>query len=731
MALDSLKVKGMDEFVQPNRIAQLIDRPSSELKRMGFFDGIPYTVNYLGQKKYRYDACIKKLSAYGLKPPCSTHPFAKIRPAEIVADLDIHSTTYLRLVKNGLIVEQPADEFGKYVYFRDYDYFLKNYVPSKNFKFLPNTMNVRDSATFIGTTPGKLRAQARKGNANIAFWIHSTTGRKRYKWMTRDNIIQYVTASINGAARRANKLIRKEPLPDLLTTGMACVYMKMSRRYLTKLVFKKMLHPEYTKVGSRYRNLFKKSELDELYNKLAGRYFYGDGKPFYNRFAIRTKFNKSDYWISQLIAGKCRVVAPPRIMNIRGSRDYSIMTVEEYEAASVEAKAKGWPSYPMWGWVREDVEAVVASGANVDPKMELSEFRKKHLENLNKTNKREEYYKRLHASQAAAKTKARNERCLVTELPEMDDVEVAIKAALYENELRAEERRNQVYQEKYKVEHERNQIRKALGIREVDKIQLDKASILRHSKTPSVITILYCRNSGNTLKIPYKKYAMTRDELIYVANDKAVKMRKKNNPQMSIFINIARVAKSIVRLNPKTPPSWIVLAHTSSIVYDPSFIQKLEQVPSDVGAVAPFGYEYFLPDGTWSRCPNTYGMYSEYSLTDGMFNRRVAGTVSVTGSHDVVMLDGPFVAIRGGYLPTLKRWYGLYHFGDGRGCVPYVVSMMMKRMEVRMQQIEVDSSWCVDVNKPFTQLEWNQLEPKFVEIGKKVITKSDLNPKMI
>ena len=123
--------------------------------------------------------------------------------------------------------------------------------------------------------------------------------------------------------------------------------------------------------------------------------------------------------------------------------------------------------------------------------------------------------------------------------------------------------------------------------------------------------------------------------------------------------------------------SWIVLAHSSSIIYDPSFIQKLEQVPGDVGAVAPFGYEYFLPDGTWMRCPNTYGMYSEYSLTDGMFNRRVAGTVSVTGSHEVAMLDGPFVAIRGGYLPILRNWHKLYRFGDGRGCVPYVVSMMI------------------------------------------------------
>lgn len=730
MALGALKQKGIDEYVQPLKIAQYLDRPVSDLKGMGFFDGIPYIVNYQGQKKYRYDACLKKLSAYGLKPPCTTHPYAKIRPSEIVADLDVSPMTYLRLVRKGIIKEQPADDYGKFVYFRDYDWFLKNYVPSKNFKFLPKTLNVKDSATFIGTTPGKLRAACRAGKANIAFWIHSTTGRKRYKWMTRENIIQYVNDSINETVKKGSRLIKKEPLPDVLTTGMACVYMKISRRTLTKFIFMKLLHPEQVKVGARTRNLFKKSELDELCDQINRRYFYCEGKPYYNRFAIRTKFGKSNYWIDNLISGKCRVVAPPKLMHIQKSKDYCVMTVDEYNAHCAEVQAKGWPMYPMWGWVQEDVDAIVASGVNVDPKMELSDFQKKHLDKLNKTNRRAAYYKRHKAGLAAAKTRKKTSKQFVWETPVMDEFEVAIKAALYENELRAEDRRRTVYAERAKEEGEKNQLRKALGIRPVETIRLDNNTILKHSKTPCVITILY-RRKGSDVKVPYKKYSSSRDELVYLASDQPVRMCKKSNPQMSIFLNIARVAEKIVKLNPKVPPSWIVLAHASSLIYDPSFIQKLEEVPSDVGAVAPFGYEHFLPDGTWMRCPNTYGMYSEYSTKDGMYNRRVAGTVSVTGSHDVAVLDGPFVAIRGGYLPILKNFGKLYKFGDGRGCVPYVVSMMMHRLEARMQQIEVDCSWCVDVNAPFTPLEWNQLEPKFVEIGKKVVTKGDLNPKYI
>lgn len=734
MALNSLRQKGIDDYVPPVKIAQYIDRSVYDLKSMGFFEGIPYIVNYLGHKKYRYDACLKRLGAYGLKPPCTTHPLAKIRPAEIIADLDVNAMTYLRLVRKGIIKEQPADEYGKYVYFQDYDWFLKNYVPSKNFKFLPKTLNVKDSATFIGTTPGKLRGACRTGKANIAFWVHSTTGKKRYKWMTRENIIQYVNNSINEVVKKGSRIIRKKPLPDVLTTGMACVYMKVTRRKLTRFIFAKMLHPEQVKTGTRTRNYFKKSELDELYNMLNRRYFYCEGKPYYSRFSIRTKFGKSNYWVDNLIVGKCRVVAPPRVMNMKNikeaDREYIILTPEEYIAKNEEAKQSGWPAYPMWGWLQEDVDAVVASGANVDPKMELTEFRKQHMDKLNRTNRRAEYYKRKRAGEQAAKTRKKNDNYLVAEEPVMDEFELAIKAALQENELRAEDRRRAVYAERSKEEAEKNQIRKALGLRKVESIRLNNNTILKHSKTPCVVTILYRRKSSHGV-IPYKKYAATRDELVYIASDQTVKMRRKLNPQMSIFINISRIAEKLVKLNPTVPPSWIILAHTSSIIYDPSLIKKLEEVPSDVGAVAPFGYEYFLPDGTWMRCPNTYGMYSEYSLTDGMYNRRVAGSVSVTGSHDVAVLDGPFVAIRGGYLPILRNFHKLYRFGDGRGCVPYVVSMVMHRLDARMQQIEVDSSWCVDVNAPFTPLEWNLLEPKFVEIGKQVVTKYDLNPKYI
>jgi hypothetical protein len=313
-------------------------------------------------------------------------------------------------------------------------------------------------------------------------------------------------------------------------------------------------------------------------------------------------------------------------------------------------------------------------------------------------------------------------------MPVVDEVELALKAAMHENELRMEQRHQEAYKKRYEKIREKNQMRKLLGLEEQNRIVVDNKTILQASKTPCVVTILYRRKSNNA-PIIYKQTLGKRDEVVFVASDKPVSMRRKRNPQMSIFLNISRAIQSVINIKPYVTPSWIVLAHTSSSIYDPSFIEKLNEVPSDVGAVAPFGYEYILPDGTWMRCPNTYGMYSEFSSSNALYSKRVAGTMGVTGSHEVAVLDGPFVAVRGGYMSCLRDFNRLYTLGDGRGCVPYVVSMVMRRLGVKVMQIEVDSSWCSDLNFPFTQMEWNRIEPQLMDVGKIIVPNDELNLK--
>ena len=732
MQHDTLKAIVPDEFVTPMKIAEYLDRPVEDLYKMKFFDDIPYKVNYWSHKTYKYDNCMRKISAANLDPPTKTHPFAKLRKADIMADLGIQDQKYKSLVDAGLLKVQPADRFGKFVYYRDYEHFLKNYVPTKMLEYLPKTMNLRDSAVFLETTPASLRAHCARGHLDIVYWVHTKTGRKRFKWITKENLIQFANWQLNEYQRKAHKIVRKTPWPDKMSTALASVYMKVSDRALRMAPLSELLHPEQVKVGRRknhVRNLYSKEELDRVYNLMADRKYYNEGRIYYSRQAIRNKFNKSEYWIDNLIDGKCRVVVSLGARTTRTPNEFLILTPEEYVEKNAEvAKTKGWIACPMMGWLQEDVDAVIASGANVDPKFEISDYRKKHMDSLDKTNKWEEKRKRHKAAKAGAKTRHKRTLERVIETPVFDEVELALKAALHENELRAEQRHKEAYARQYEKTRERNQMRKLLGLDEQDKISIDNKTILQESTTPCVVTILYRRKTGNA-PILYKQAMGHRDEVVFVTSDKQFRMRRNRNPQMSIFLNIGRTVQTVLNCKPRVTPSWIVLAHTSSSVYDPSFIEKLNEVPPEIGAVAPFGYEYTLPDGTWLRCPNTYGMYSEFSANNSLYSKRVAGTVSVTGSHEVAVLDGPFVAVRGGYLSCLRDFSKLYTLGDGRGCVPYVVSMMMHRLGVKVMQIEVDSSWCRDVNFPFTQMEWNLLEPKLITIGKLLVSDDELNLK--
>ena len=728
--LERLRRMGQNEYVSVRYIAREANRTIEELRKMKFFDDIPFKVTFKGVKQYHLDSCIKKLDSHGMHQRAMKYPAAKWRPCEIIADLGIHSSTYLRMVKRGLIKVQPSDDYGKFVYWRDYEWFLKNYVPSKWYSHLPKTLSVVDSATFIGIAPGSLRYAIRMGRADVVYRIDKR-GSKRYRWMTNEQIISYINRSLDGAKYRAVALVREKPLPDRLTTKMAAVYMSMSTRYLMQLTKMGVLKPEKLKKGRRFYNFYDKAELDKVYDGLNQLRFYGTGRNFYTRRNIKNKYGKSDRWIAELVAGKCRVVCPNKAYNYgkQGSPKI-IVTPEQYAEWMAEERAKGRPGYPMYGFLQEDVDAIVESGAEVDESMEVSDYRKNHMDALDKTNYRKLRAKEKRATKKGVRTRKENDKYIVYEKPQIDDLEVALKAAMMEMELRSEHHRREVGRLASQEEAERNQLRRLLGIEERKSVKLSANMMIRHSDIPLVISIIYRRRAGSNAPTMYKKHVEGEfREVVLFSSDAPLAMARKKHAQMSVFLNIARAAKRAVRYGAKKTPSWIVLAHSSSVVYDQAFLRKLNQVPQEYGAVGAFGYGYVLPDGTWKRCPETYGMYSEYSINDSLMSRRVAGTMSVTGMHEVAVLDGPFVAIRGGYLKMLLDFNKLYRFGDGRGCVPYVISMIMRRLGVKMCQIEVDCSLCVELNEPYTQLEWNSIEPKLVELSKKVVKRSDLAKK--
>ena len=694
--LQGLRRFGVPEYVTAQYVADFAGRPVESLVKSGFFEGIPYKLTANRVKHYSYKTCLQLLRTYQIDPPCKTHPYAKWRPNEIIADLDVTAFAYLNLVKKGKLVEEGPDEHGKFIYYKDYERFLKNYVPYKMLQWLPPKMKMRDAAEFIGITPGRLKGEVRRGKAEAVWWNRLSDGKRRYRWMTRDQIIQYVTQGLDTAKHRSKKLIRNKPLADRLSIPLTAMYLKTTETQVKYFIHTGYLEPQKTsdkRSPWRSYDVFEKSYLDDKYDYYNRGKYYNEGKPYYSRAAIRNKFGKTNFWISTYIVGKCHEML---------ANDGKLYTAEERKAEN--AKTGRFPSASL-GWVQTEVDEIVKSGVEIDPTVELTEYRKRHMDALDKTNynelrsKLKEYREKKYAK--------------ITIKPIDDEVELALRAAFEEKEFRREEKIRQMLDEARTRMAEKNQIREILGIKPRTDVAMTPNNILRYSHEPEKVTIVYSRTGWDI----YSKHSLEPTDCTYKAKDLSMVICRLKPKVFSVFANIARVASSIVRLEPRTIPSWIILVPSSTIISDPSFYMKLDEVPSEYGAVGPFGYEYTLPDGSWIKCPATYGMYSEYSKEDSLRCKRVVGTRSCVGTHEVAVLDGPFVAVRGGYLKMIAELKKFYVLGDGRSYVPYAVSMIMRRLGVKMLQIEVDSLGCTDFDPAAQSLEWNKAERMLISFA--------------
>lgn len=692
--IGELRRFGIPEYVTTYFVSKYLDKPVDALVRSNFFGDIPYIVMLNGQKEYKYDKIIQKIKSYRLEPPDRKHPNAKYRPDEIIADLDIGKCAYLKLVKKGLIIEQPADEFGKFIYYKDYDWFIRNYVPRKMVNYLPSHMNINDCAAFLGITPGKLRGAIRTHHADCVAKVRRD-GKRRLRWMTKQQLIDYMDYLYNNAVHKHNVLIRKTPLCDVLSTNLCCIYMKTSVKRHKQLIATKFLVPNKSEYRYRIVNTFNKNEVDKKYDILWRKSCYGDYMPYYTRVQIRNKFGKTDLWIDTYVKDSCRTML---------SKNSEPMTAEDREAYKKKTSSK----VGYIGWVKEDVDKVVESGVEIEPVFEMRYASEKYL---NRTDKR-----------ALQRRKIEHKKYLNRQIeykPVQNEVELSIKAVLEQKQYEHEQHREDIKRKCKQQEAERNSIRKVLGLTEKTKLMLTPKEILLNSNIPEIVTIVYTR-SGLSL---YSKFSHESNDCIFYTQDSYMHVRgARKKPKFSVFNNIASVSRKIAAIPPKVTPAWIVIVRGTSYVTDTHFFDKLRNVPTEYGAVAPYGYEYFLPNGSWKKCPSTYGMYSVYSDTDSSKCRRVVGTTSCVGLHEVAMIDGPFVAIRGGYLPILQEIGHFNLLGDGSTYVPYVIGMLMKRLGIKMAQVEIDSAICADGLVNDDTLEWNKAESMLIKFGSRLAT---------
>lgn len=699
---DLRKFGGKPTYVKADTIAKYCGRPVEALYAINFFNGIPYKMDVLRRKLYHYAMSLKKLRIFGLEPPCRNHPYAKWRPDEIIAELDVNPRTYLKLVQQGYIKEQTADEYGKYVYFKDYDYFIRNYVPSRMLNFLPPMLSMYEAGMLLHMTPATMKRKFYAKTLDLLFTM-GFDGKKRFTGMSKEMLISYMRKPYERRVRWSKNFLASKPLPNEMTKNLAGFYLKIPPDTVAGWARRCGVF-SHKKNESGTMHVYYKADLDYIYEYIQNYKFYGDGKSYYTIDNIRNKFGKTEFWIKKMIVGRCRVVERTGDMPV---------DLEELEEMNWDYSRRGENNLYIWfkGWYKEDVDKIISSGEDLDPVEELKEWH----ENFNADRTRKLEWRRKHDAYVKQRVRKANfGHFKVPTLEDADPFETAIDAAMQERELAREARIAEVSKIYAEKQARRNQLRKALGLDVKETINVPREMILAQSPEAEIVTMVYFRNNASQMFAKTNLFA--RSTCTFHTHDFKTYFKPKEPEQFSTLINIDRLAKKLLSLEYKTPPAWFVLVPGTSMISDPSFHAKLREVPSEYAAVAPYGYEYLLPNGTWLNCPATYGMFSEFS-SNNMYSRRIVGTRSVVGCHEVAVMDGPFIAIRGGYLGLLTKFGELRGLGDGRTLVPYIVSMMMHRIGARMCQIEVDSSRCSDYNMDTTQMEWDKIELMLLKLG--------------
>lgn len=673
--LDLLKVRHGEtpEYVSEKYVARYLDRDLQYIRDLELLEGIPYKVGINGYKEFRWVQVVNRLKHYKLTPPVREHPDAKLRPTEIIYRLDIHQNTYLKYVRNGVIPEHK-DEYGKFVYMKDYDYFCRNYHTPTLIRYAPSTMKIGEVCVVLGISRRSLEKQLASGNLT---YIPKTMRDGR---VVRTFTPHHLEMFVNSEYGKKYFKLRKKPFPQLIPFGLAAMYIMKNPRWFKEMVVCHYVRPVLNDRGVSMG--YDKDVLERTHMNYWRSVSYGDGLPYYSRPHIKNKFNKTDLWIDTFVVNKCTAM----LSKTEICHDVSKLT---------------HPTIQVRGWVKEDVERVVQSGVEVNPKFEIKVIKKGY----DRTSKKE-YRKKVKASiQKQYKTIA----------PDIDPIELSLRAAIQKKELEREAHRVNVQKTKQKAIAERNAIRSILNLEGGETSRLTKKDLLRYSNKPENVIILYSRMKNMT---PFfSHYSTIPMDCVFFTSDVAVLARVKY--KFTVGTSVSRTVKSILSIPPKCVPSWVIIAPKTSVISDFNFMDRLAEVPHEYGVVGPYGYEYLLPDNSWFRCPATYGMYSEFDV-DVTKATRVVGSRGI-GPHEVEILDGPFIAVRGAYLKYLVALGEYKSIGDSPKMINALICILMKSLGVKCMQLDVSCSMYKHPDIVENTLEWNAAEQRLIKLlsGKK------------
>ena len=621
------------EFVGYGYLSKYLDVPTDKLKSSGMFDGIPFRYNENGIKEFRLTAALDAIERYKVTPPDDRHPLHEFSQAEAMLELKMDPKAYQHAVKLGRIRLHPGADGRMKVYRRDIEWFIRNFIPRALVANMTEPLVRRRVAMMLGNKLSYFRHKLEKYKIPRA-------PRKR------GDRIKFAKADIlNYLDHMPGRHFRKEEMPDMIPVEIGMLYGGFSRTRMKNLSTMNRLKAQLTVMDDGCRAwCVSKSAIDRILDTDAMVDYYCDGLSYYTRKAIRYKFRKTDRWIDEFIAGKCRRVSPKGKVIGREEDAYGVMAR---------------------GWLQEDVEQVVASGVQckIIPKK-----RKAHRE------------ERKAMSAVAMSTPP------VAFSTPVEQMEAAINAAIYKKEEAAKQKRRELY-ERFNAETARlNAIRNILTSGpEKRTAKPRRADILRLSDERQVVTILVCDSMCGGR---YIQYPNAKSECIFKA--RAVRRIGRRKIPPSFATAICTALKKVEYSRPKQLPSWIILSQAVASITDPSFHRILDAVPPEVGAVAPFGYDSLLPDGSWSGNPSSYGFYGLHSEISGD-RRFVRGNYQTDEFRRLAVMDGPFVAVRGEYMEDLKMLAYFRRLGDLRGAIGPVVSAICRKYGIPMMCIPVDS----------------------------------------
>ena len=643
------------EFVDEKWVASYIKKDVEYVRKIKLCEMVPFRLDEHGNKIYKTSVIKHRIMRYRLMPASTDHPLYEMTQEEAMVYLNIHSPAkYVKHVRAGDIKVHLNANGKKRVYRQDADEFLRTFDRLYLLKYIREPLVFTDAALLFGFKMSNMKFMLKRKRIE-------TEPRKKYeiRKVSQETLIKFSQARVDNGHK-----FRRNPIPEYMSRSIAEIYCGAVPEARNAVRGKLIKCEQYTAANGKVKWGISKAKLDALINKCWQGRCYGSGKqPYYNSRNVEYIFGKSQAWIDNCLRGKCPLV------------DKYGDPVEKKDAFK-----------KICGWDKKAVEEIIASGVEYYPNIRIG-----------KTIKNPEP-KRFTTPKP---------KTVITHAA-VDAIEYALDNAYSEREFAKEQHAREVVNAKNDKQREKEAIRVELGFEPTKELLLRRDNVLKYSENREIISLVYT-NAGCNI---YKDRSLGKYDLAVFVRDHDFRLRRRVAPNSSTRLIRRGIENSIMR-KVKMLPEWIIIVPGTSFINDINLYETLRQVPSEVMAVAPFGYEFTQFDGTWTKCTRTYGFYQKYRLNPAS-NEMVLGSVRVNGMNPVEVLDGPFVAVRGEMLDKLKEIHYFNVLGECRSAMGPIISAVCRRYRLGMMQVPVSSSCSADYMVSYDSPKWHEIEDRII-----------------